>query len=104
VDDAYRAEIVAGFNAVAKSLAREMEAAHEVIGHDKDFGKLVGYQQNRIRVSLEDAYEIKRLLYELRDSLDRFHDPEGEFRIRTSVFMAPSLETSREAMKKAKKK
>lgn len=104
VDDEYRAEVVAGFYAVCRSMGREMDEAYKVIGVEGEFAKLVAYQQNTIRVSLEHAVEIKQRMHELRRALLEYDDPEGEYRVRTSVFMAPSLETSRAELKKAKKR
>lgn len=96
----YRDEVVDGFYAVTRVIGKEMDEAYDAIGLDADFAKLVAYQQNTIRVSLEHAVEIKRRLYELRVALLEYHDPEGPYRIRTAVYMAPSIETSRTVTKK----
>lgn len=102
--DEYRDEVVNGFYAVARTIGREMDEAYAAIAVDPEFGKLVAYQQNTIRVSAEDAAEIKRRLYELRAALLEFDDPNGEYRVRTAVYMAPSIETSRAATKRTKTK
>jgi DNA-binding transcriptional ArsR family regulator len=95
----YREEIVNGMQAVFRTMGREMAEAQEAIGLDDEIAKLVAYQQNVIRVSAEHAQEIRRRLYELRQALLEYDDPNGQYRVRTAVYMAPSIETSRKVTK-----
>lgn len=95
----YRDEIVNGMHAVFRTMGREMAEAHEAMELEIEMSKLVAYQQNVIRVSAEHAVEIRRKLYELRQALLDYDDPNGQYRVRTAVYMGPSIETSRKVTK-----
>lgn len=99
-DDEYRTEIVKGFLALMRSIAREGAEAHDVIPVDPNYAKTITSRQKLFRVAtLERAQQLKEKLQSVLEEMAEDDDPEGQFMVRVSLCMAPSSATSRQYMK-----
>lgn len=100
----YRDEVVRGFAALARTMAKEYELAHQVMDVEPNVSDWLLYRRALLRVDPAKLAALRKRLREVVEDSSLYDvGPEGTL-INVSVYVAPTIGTSREWLRRAKKK
>lgn len=95
----YRDEVVRGFAALARTMAKEHELANAAMDFDPDVSSWLMYRRALLRVDATKMAALKKRLLEVIEDASLYDvGPEGTM-IHFSVYAAPTIGTSREWLK-----
>lgn len=99
-DREYRDEVVRGFAALARSMAKEYELAHDAMEFEPNVTSWLLYRRAILRVDESKLAAIRKRLRDVMEDAQLYDvGPEGTM-IHVSVYVAPTIGTSREWIKK----
>jgi predicted transcriptional regulator len=94
----YRRYVQKGFEAIAREMVRANAAMHKVLDQDDSVLKFASFRRTTVRLSAEQAEELKEKLIEILRQASSMEDPEGR-RVSVSVHVTPTLAESRSWLK-----
>lgn len=95
----YRDEVVRGFAALARTMAKEHELANAAMDFDPDVSEWMLYRRALLRVDASKMAALKKRLREVMEDVSLYDvGPEGTM-IHISVYASPTIGTSRDWLK-----
>lgn len=91
----YRRYIYEGFAAMARAMTRENLALHRALDEDPNIVGFHSYNRRSLRLTVEDARELRRRLNEVVDRFEDSSDPEHAKRVTVIAYISPTMAESK---------
>jgi len=102
-DQEYRDQVIRGFAALARTMAKEHELANKIMGKDPEIAEWIMYRRALLRVDSAKVAALKKRLREVIEDASLYDvGPDGTL-ITISAYVSPTLGSCRQWLKKSGK-